>query len=241
MQSGIYVGLSGQVALQRQLDTIANNVANVSTAGFRGGQVKFDSLRSGATAEPTSYASSRAAFINRNAGEVVQTGNMLDVAVHGEAWLAIDTPAGRVYTRDGRLQMRDTGALETLAGNPVIDAGGAPILLDPTLGRAEIAADGMISQGGRQTAALGLFSIADGAKLDRYENSGVIPDIPASPVIDFTRAGVLQGYVEGANVNPIAETTHLITVQRTFDALTTALNETEASLQEAIRTLGSVT
>jgi flagellar basal-body rod protein FlgF len=121
----------------------------------------------------------------------------------------------------------------------VLDAGGAPIQLDPSAGLPDISRDGMISQKGNQVGALGLFAIDDRAKLARYNNSGVIPDKPATPVLDFAKNGVAQGFVEGSNVNPIMEMTKLITVSRAFDGINTASEKTESSLTDAIKTLGS--
>jgi flagellar basal-body rod protein FlgF len=99
----------------------------------------------------------------------------------------------------------------------------------------------MISQKGNQVGALGLFTIDNDAKLSRYGNSGVIPDKPATPVLDFTSNGVAQGFAEGSNVNPIMEMTKLIAVSRAFDGITAATEKSESSLTDAIKTLGSST
>jgi flagellar basal-body rod protein FlgF len=170
---------------------------------------------------------------------MVKTDNLFDVAVEGDAWLAIQTPAGQVYTRDGRMRMTPTGELQTLNGYPILDAGGASIQLDPNAGPPRIARDGTLTQGNRQIGAIGLFAISDQANLARSENSGVVPDRPANALLDFTAAGMHQGFVERANVNPVMEITKLIMVQRAFDAVTNSLAATETSVTEAIRTLGS--
>ena len=86
-----------------------------------------------------------------------------------------------------------TGSLETLNGNAVLDAGGAPILLNPSAGSPTIAGDGMIAQDGKQIGAIGLFAIDDDAKLTRAENSGVVPDKPATPILDFTKTASSRG------------------------------------------------
>ncbi len=239
MQSGLYVSLSGQIALQRRLETIADNVANASTVGFRAEQVKFETVLSQVPLEPVAFASTGETYISRSSGEFVRTDNPLDVAIEGNAWLAIDTPAGRVYTRDGRLRINQAGELQTLIGHQVLDAGGAPILLDPNAGPPRIARDGTITQGDQQIGAIGLFHIDERAVLTRYENSGVMSDRPAEPILDFVRAGMSQGYIERANVNPVLEMSRLIMLSRSFDSVTNAINETNASLQEAVRTLGS--
>jgi flagellar basal-body rod protein FlgF len=239
MQSNLYVGLSAQMALQKRLETIANNVANSSTAGFRAEEVKFETLLSELSLDPVSYASLGTPYLSRRGGEMVRTDNLFDVAVEGDAWLAIDAPGGPVYTRDGRMQLTATGELQTLNGYPVLDVGGAPILLDPNAGPPRIARDGMITQNNTQVGALGLFSIDEKANLARFENSGVIPDLPATPALDFARVGVAQGYVERSNVNPVMEISRLIAVSRAFEAVTAAIGDSESSLQEAITTLGS--
>lgn len=239
MQSSLYVSLSAQLSLQRRLDTIANNVANTSTAGFRAEEVKFESLLSRTPADPVAFASTGDTYLSRSSGELVKTDNPLDIAVQGNAWLAISTPAGTVYTRDGRMQMTETGELQSLNGHPILDVGGAPIQLDPAAGALHIARDGMITQNNRQIGAIGLFTIDDKAKLVRHENSGVIPDQAATPALDFTKTGVTQGFVERSNVNPVMEMTRLIGVSRAFDAIAAAISESETSLRDAVKTLGS--
>jgi len=137
------------------------------------------------------------------------------------------------------MRISESGSLQTLTGNAVLDAGGAPIILDPNAGPPTISGDGMITQGGKQLGAIGVYQIADDAKLTRTENSGVIPDKPATPILDFTSNGLQQGYIEGANVNPIEEMTRLIQVTRAFDGVNSQVVQTEASMQDAIKTLGS--
>ncbi|MGO4870868.1 MAG: flagellar basal-body rod protein FlgF [Roseiarcus sp.] len=239
MQNGLYVSLSAQVALERRLETIANNVANMNTVGYRAEGVSFATEVANAGGNRIDYVSGGSPFISRQTGAMIKTGNPLDVAVQGQGWFAINTADGVAYTRDGRMRISATGALETLNGNGVLDAGGAPILLNPAAGPPTIAGDGMIAQDGKQIGAVGLFAIDDDAKLTRAENSGVIPDKPATPILDFTKNGIVQGFVEGANVNPIEEMTKLITVTRTFDGVNQQVTQTESSLQDAIKTLGA--
>ena len=239
MQSNLYVSLSAQMSLQKRLETIAHNVANASTAGFRAEEIKFDSVLSQTAPDPVAFASAGTSFISRKSGEYVKTDNALDVAVEGDAWLGIQTPAGRVFTRDGRMRMTDAGELQSLNGHAIQDAGGAPIRLDPNAGPPQIARDGTITQNNRQVGALGLFAIDPKANLTRFENSGVLPDRPAAPVLDFSKAGIQQGFIERANVNPVHEITRLIMVQRAFEAVTASIKDAEGSLTDAIRTLGA--
>lgn len=238
MQSALYVGLSAQVALEKRLQTIANNVANVNTAAFRTDVVKFETVLSRAGTSPVAFSSPGDNIISRAAGNVTETGNPLDVAVVGQGWLAFAGPSGTVYTRDGRLQIAANGDVQTLTGFPIVDPGGAQVIVDPNGGPLSIARNGAITQDGNEVGTLGLFNISVDANLERYGNSGVVPDRPATAVVDFTRDGFQQSYVEGSGANPILELTRLISASRAFDGTNSLVQGTESSMQNAIRTLG---
>jgi flagellar basal-body rod protein FlgF len=238
MQSGLYVSLSGQMALDRRMSTIAMNVANMNTPGYRADQVSFGTILSKAGGQSVAYASTQDTFISRKSGALTRTDNPLDVAVQGDAWLAIRTPQGVVYTRDGRMRMTENGSLQTLNGYPVLDAGNAAILLEPDAGAPTISKDGMITQQGRQIGAIGLFQIDPTAKLSRRDNSGVSPDKPATPVLDFNQNGIAQGFVEGSNINPVLEMARLVEVSRAYDGASTVMDKSETSLQDALKILG---
>jgi len=238
MQSSLYVSLSAQVAMEKRLNTIANNVANINTGGFRADEVKFEEILSLAAKESVSFASSGQNYVSRRTGPIVKTDNPLDVAIQGEAWFAFNGPGGPVYTRDGRFRMNENGDLLTLEGHPVLDAGGAPITLDPNAGAPTIGRDGTITQGANQVGSIGLFTLRADSKLVRFGNSGVTSSIPGELVQDFNANGVQQGYSEGSNVNPVLEMTKMIAVQRNFESAATTIQESESTLMDAIRTLG---
>ncbi len=178
-------------------------------------------------------------FLSRRIGGLIKTDNPLDFAVQGDGWFGIQTPTGTAYTRDGRARIDESGTLRTLNGDPILDAGGAPILVDSDAGPLTVSADGMISQSGHQVGAIGLFAIDADANLTRAENSGVVPDKPARPILDFTRDSVVQGAVESSNVDPVREMTRLIDVSRAFDGVAAEASQSESSLQDAIKALGS--
>jgi len=239
MQSAFYVTLSSQVALDKRLTTIAENVANASTVGFRATGVTFEAALSKTTAGTTAYASAGTDYISRASGGLFKTDNPLDLGVVGDAWFAIQTPQGVAYTRDGRFKMTETGDVQTLLGFPLLDAGNSPIVLDPTAGPPMIFRDGMIQQGERQFGAVGLFEIDDGATLRRGENSSVIPSRPATAVVNFIQNGVAQGHLENANVNGVAEITRLIAAHRSFESAAAAYELLDGSQRDAVRTLAN--
>jgi len=241
MQSGLYVALSGQVALERRLTTIAANVANQGTPGYRAEEVDFKTVLSRTGPKPVAYVSPGTSYLSTRHGVPLKTDSPLDVTVQGDGWLALKAPSGTVYTRDGRMHMQPNGALVSVNGYAVLDAGNAPLQLDPDGGPITIAQDGMITQNQQQTGAIGLFSLDAAGKLRRYDNSSVVPEVSATPVLDFAHNGFSQGYIEGANVDPIQEISKLIAVTRTYENLASALDGSESSLKDAIRILGSST
>jgi flagellar basal-body rod protein FlgF len=200
--------------------------------------VKFEEILSLAAKENVSFASSGQNFVSRRTGPIVKTDNPLDVAIQGEAWFAFNGPNGAVYTRDGRFKMNENGDLLTVEGYQVLDAGGAPIALDPMAGSPTVSRDGTIMQGTNQVGAIGIFNLRNDSKLSRFGNSGVMSSIPGEVVQDFNSTGVQQGYSEGSNVNPVLEMTKMIAVQRNFDSAATTIQESESTLMDAIRTLG---
>ncbi len=241
MQSGLYVSLSSQVALERRLNTIADNMANVNTVGFRATEVKFDQVLSKTRNDinaSIAFVSQGNDYLSTRSGEMQQTGNSLDFAIKGDAWFSINTPVGQVLTRDGRFTILETGELVSVRGFPVLDAGGAPIQLDRAGGPPEVGSDGMIQQDGRQVAQLGLFTADISKGYLRYENSGVTTVEQPQPVVDNGEVAVMQGYLENSNVNGISEMTQLIQVNRAFDSISSLISQGEQSLSAAIKVLG---
>ena len=239
MDTSLYVSLSSQMALERRLNTIANNVANTNTTGFRAGQIRFEEVLDGVSPKAPSYVSEGQSYLSPQAGSVTETGASLDFAIQGDAWFAAETPAGTIVSRDGRFKMQDTGELVTLEGHAVLDSGGSPIQLNPAGGPPEVAKDGIIRQDGRLVSSIGLFQYQPTAEFKRYGSSGIVAEAAPQPIVDKTGIGVLQGFVEDSNVNPIEEMSKLIIVHRTFDQIAASIRDTEASKEEAIRTLGS--
>lgn len=245
MQSEPYVALSAQLALNRRLTSLAINVANINTIGYRATGITFHTYLANTGGadninESIAYATPGTTFISRAHGPLIETGNPLDVAVRGNGWFAIQTPLGTAYTRDGRMRMEPDGELKTIDGHPILDAGGAPIVLNPNGGPPTITRDGMITQNGRQLGAIGLFEIPANAKVTRYENSALFSKKPATPVLDFNANGIIQRHLEGSNVNPVLEMAKLMQINRAFDNITNAAQLSSNTLTEAVKTLGNV-
>jgi flagellar basal-body rod protein FlgF len=238
VQQSLYVGLSAQRTLQQRLDTIAQNVANQRTPGYLAEDVTFRTAVSERMSDPVAFAAIGAQTTSLRRGEVKATGQALDVAVNGDGWLGVQTAKGLAVTRDGRLRMTAEGNLQTATGLAVLDAGGTPARVDPAAGPIVIEKSGTILQNGRPTGTLGLFLVPKDAVLERGDAGTLIPSV--APIASAAPNGVslLQGHLEGSNVEPMQEMTRLIAVHRTFDAVSAALTRSEETLVDAIRTLG---
>jgi flagellar basal-body rod protein FlgF len=239
MDTSTYVALSGQLALDKRLATIANNVANAKTIGFRAQGVNFEDILSGTSRFETAFASAGKEHVVLAQGGITRTGNPLDVAISGSGFLAVQNGGQVSYTRDGRLSLSATGELLSTTGGNVLDAGGQPITLDPSAGALQIARDGSIFQGTNKLAQLGLFELDLSKGFARSSGSGVVPKLAPVAVTDFRTTSVVQGHVEEANVSPITEMVKLIQVTRAFEAASTLSGKSLEAEMEAIRALGA--
>lgn len=241
METGIYVSLSSQVALEQRLATLADNVANLNTVGFRATEIKFKDVlqRSGGT--EVHYVDPGQEFLSEKNGALTPTGNSLDFAIRGNAYFQVQTPAGPALTRDGRFSLTPAGGLVTVEGYPVLDAGGSPIQIATRGGQVALGNDGSIQIDGQRAAVLGLFEADMNNGYQRVGGSAFIPAAGSQAVVDRIDAGVVQGFLEESNVNPVQEMTRLIMVQRNFEDISATMQKNENSLQDAIKSLGSKT
>lgn len=237
MQTSAYAAISGQVALEQRLAVLAHNVANAGTAGFRAEGISFDSVVTTVSDIPSVFALQSGSHAVETAGALMRTGNPLDVAIQGRGFIALQTTEGIVYTRDGRMQVTPTGDLVSLNGHPVLDVSGAPLVVDPGV-PIDISRDGMITQNQQQLGALGLFHLDLSKPYQRDSNAGLRPSARAEPVVTFATDGVVQGFSESSNVNPVLEMTNLIAITRAFEAVASALEQNDASLKNAVQALG---
>ncbi len=249
MDTSLYVGLSKQMILRRELDVAANNIANADTTGFKVETmtVAADPLTppgSPTSTQPIQYVIDTGLARNFSQGALQSTGAPLDVAIDGDGFFQVSTAAGTQFTRDGRFATNAQGQLVTQAGDPVLDASGSPISLSVSGGPASIAADGTISQalpGQAQSQIVGKLGVVSFASLSAlskagnglYTNNGAAP----SP---STKSMIHQGMLESSNVQPILQVTDLIRISRAYDQLSSVMNNTADLSSRSIQRLGSV-
>lgn len=242
MQSALYVSLSAQIALERRMSTIAGNIANTSSTGFRASEVNFAEVLSKVSqssgSQGTSFVNEGDDFLITKSGGLRETSNPLDFAIKGDAWFLIEGPAGRMLSRDGRFSINDEGVLTSLQGYDVLDPGGGLLQVDPARGPIKAAADGSLSQNGAFVGSIGLFKVDLSAGFKRVGDSGIVAVNIPQAVVDQQDIGVYQGYVENSNVNPVSEMANLITVSRSFENTTTMMRDLNETLKKAIQTIG---
>jgi flagellar basal-body rod protein FlgF len=238
MSDSIAISLSGLVALDQRLSTVATNVANARTVGFRSTEVTFEERLNRLDQTQMSFVTKGAEKISDRQGALEQTGNVLDFAINGSAWFAVDSPAGPVMTRDGRFTVQSDGRLTNLSGDSVLDAGGAPIELPTGGGDVNVSSDGLISVNGTQISGIGLFTFDPNSGGRHYGQSGFLANGALTPVIDEPTVSIQQGFVEQSNVDPVSEITRLITLQRSFEQASSMIDKTDDNLQRLIQAMG---
>ena len=251
MENALLVGLSRQMVLERQMDVVANNVANVNTNGFKADKSLFQEyLKTGAHEDnfvgqdrAVSYVLDRGTFKDFAQGSTEPTKSPLDIAIDGGGFLVVQTAAGERYTRDGGLQINNQGQLVTAAGDAVLGNSG-PIVFQPTDHEVSIAADGNISvlEGINRIDSvrgkLRLVSFADAQKLLK-DGSNLYSAGTAAAQPD-TASKVKQGFIEKSNVNSVAEMSRMIEVTRTYTQIATLLQQQSDLHKSAIEKLADV-
>jgi len=233
--------LSSVIAAERRLTTIASNIANARTVGFRASEVRFEEViqrvQTQSGPESVAFASQGEEYMDTEPGGLERTGGPLDFAIRGDAWFALQTPEGVAVTRDGRFSILPNGDVVSLSGHAVLDPGGAPLVVDPEGGPLRMGADGFLRQDGQQIGAFGLYAFEPKADFVRHADSGILVGALPEPVVDEADVTIVQGFVEQSNVDPVLEITKLITVQRSFDYSNAMVNATAESRKKLIDAL----
>jgi flagellar basal-body rod protein FlgF len=216
MESAAYVALSSQMALSRQLDVVANNIANSSTPAFKAERVIFAEFinRQRATGAPSlSFVQDFGSARDTSQGPLSTTGNPLDLALQGDGYLKVQTPLGIRYTRNGRFQLDPTGQIVNAQGYPVMADGDRPIVVPPDAHEITVTKDGTVSTSQGDAGHLSVVKFDDERQLTPA--TGGLYVSSATPTA-ATETMVLQGTVEDSNVQPIIEMTRLMAISRNF-------------------------
>jgi len=241
MDNTLYVSLSRQMALQHELDVIANNVANVDTAGFKVESLTMQEQPEALPADGSGpslvkFVLDSGVVRDFGQGALKETGGPLNLAIDGEGFFRITTAAGERYSRDGRFTMDAQGRIVTASGDPVQGDGG-DIVLDPTRGEPKIAQDGTVSQRGQIVARISLVNFANLSALSKAGN-GYYANVSNLQPQAASAARIRQGMLESSNVEPITQMTRLIEVTRAYENISKMIQNTADLSSKSIDKLG---
>ena len=247
MENSIYVGLSKQVVLSENMNIIANNIANINTPGFRGQNMVFTEYIEDPRymKEDISMVLDYGQYQKTDSGPIKNTGNDLDVALVGHGFLGIETNEGIQYTRAGNLSINVDGELVNALGMPVANENGGTINIPPNIDSITIDRKGVVSTmsslpGEFESTVVGQLMIREfdnEQKLNPAGNGLYVTD--ATP-LEATKTTVVQGKLEGSNVQAVVEMTRMIDVSREYQAVQNMMNSENERLRSAISKLSKV-
>jgi len=244
MENALLIGLSRQIALYRELEVVANNIANINTTAYKADTAVFNEfLMPGASHgdflgadRRLSYVHDRATWRDYRPGPLQQTNNPLDLAIDGDAFFVVQTPRGERYTRNGALQLNATGQLVTAEGFQVLGDNG-PITFQINDSNISIANDGTIrvregvdTRSDSQRGTLRLVRFDQNSQLRKDGSTlysapaGVLPQ-PVQPLQPQTKVRILQGSLEQSNVRGVVEMSRMIELTRHYNAIAGLLQQ----------------
>jgi len=228
MESTAYIALSRQMVLARQMEVVANNVANMTASGFKAEAMLLEPVPVAAgSGRRLAYVQDVGMIRDLAPGPITTTGNPLDVAIEGPGYFTIQTADGVRYARSGQFRPSELGELATADGDLVLDDGGAPLALPLEGGAITIAEDGTVSSAAGVVGRIELVTFADEQRL-RKVGGGLYQTDQAPLPADGAR--LVQGALEGSNVRPILEMTQMMSTLRAYQG-TQRLLDTHHELQ----------
>lgn len=235
METAGYTALTRQSGLMREMQLVANNIANASTNGFRREGMIFAEHISRLEGEGSvSMAYGNGRLLDLSQGGLSQTGGTFDLAIQGDAFFLVATPEGERLTRAGAFFPSPEGTLVNADGHSLLDAGGAPVVAPAGAAQIAIGKDGTMSADGQPVAQIGLWQPVERTSL-RHQ-SGTL--FSASEWAPAENGVIIQGYLEDSNVNPLTEVARMIEVQRAYEMGQRFLDAEDQRQKNVLQTLG---
>lgn len=233
-----YVALGRQAGLLREMDTVAQNIANVSTGGYRREGVVFSEFlaNTGRDNPSLSMGNANGRAIDFSQGGLTQTNGTFDFAIEGEGFFLVGTPEGDFLTRAGSFTPSSEGILLAPDGASLLDAGGAPVFVPAGVADISLGADGTLSADGAPLAQIGLWTAADPLQMTRAQGVRFNPGEGGPVPVENSR--ILQGFVEQSNVDPVVELARMIEVQRAYELGSSFLDREDERIRTGIRIMG---
>ncbi|MEM8569728.1 MAG: flagellar hook-basal body complex protein [Pseudomonadota bacterium] len=234
-----YVSLTRQAGLDKQLQTVANNIANVSTTGYQREDVVFAEMVDLLPVEGGAIAmtDARGRYTDLVQGALVPTGGTFDFAIEGDGYFRVMTPEGERLTRAGTFSKDGNGQLVNMDGHQFLDEGGGPIIIPFEAQNVNLSTDGTLSADGVPLAQLGLFVPEDPTTV--FREAGVLYRVDGEIIpVEPGSANIVQGFVEQSNVNAVSEMSKLIEVQRAYEFGQKLLDQEDERIKQVVQVLG---
>lgn len=236
MENAIYAALTRQSGLMREMRTVANNIANSNTNGFRREGVVFTEYMVSLDhrGETLAMANARGRMVDLSTGVLTQTNGQFDIALEGEGFFMVQTAEGPRLTRAGAFTPNADGELVDMAGNALLDDGQAPIAIPAGVRQVGIGTDGTISADDQPVGRIGVYASPDPSELLHQEGTLFTPGENPEPIED---PRVRQGFLEESNVDPVLEISRMIEVQRAYELGQTFLDREDQRIRTVITSL----
>jgi flagellar basal-body rod protein FlgF len=237
MEVSTYIALSGQSAREHQMEVLSNNIANISTPGFKGEKMMFQEYLSKPKngGDASSYVVSQGNARDMSQGPLNHTGNPLDVALNGAGFMPVTTPTGTQYTRNGHMEIDSQGELVTTSGFVVQGDGGSPIVIPSGTASITIAKDGTVSTEKAKIGKLSVVNFDNPQALAESASGLYTTDQAPAPA---TGTSVEQGTIEESNIKPVVEMTKLMDAAHQIGMSKTFADGEHTRLKNAIDRLG---
>jgi flagellar basal-body rod protein FlgF len=215
MDNAIYITLTRQLALFRDMEVTASNIANANTTGFNSEHLLFTRYLNKDVNQkvrnPMEFTYDIATYRNTSTGSIKATGNPLDLAIQGNGYFVVETPLGTRYTKAGNFQLNDEGTLVTKEGYPILSDSGVQITFPPETKEITIGQKGNIKADDAEFLSIGIVEFANEQVLERLNGGLFKTDVRPEQAATAT---LLQGALESSNVTPVSELTHVMEVSR---------------------------
>ncbi|NBB98886.1 MAG: flagellar hook-basal body complex protein [Alphaproteobacteria bacterium] len=237
MDNSSYTMLTRMSGLRRELQTVAHNIANAATTGFRKEGVVFSEyvVALGRDTPSLSMALGNTRQTVQLQGGLSQTNGQFDFAIEGDGFFQLETAQGPRLTRAGIFTPNAAGELVNPDGHRLLDLGGAPIFVPPDAREVTLARDGTLSADGVPVGQVGLFEPADPVTMSRAAGTLFAVD---GAVIPVEQPQILQGFLEESNVDPLTEMSRMIEVQRAYERGQRLLEREDERIKGVIQALG---
>ena len=227
MDNGIYIALSRQTALFRNMEITSNNIANVNTPGFNAQRLVFSDFLAKDGDRKSAYANDPSTYRDTASGSVRMTGNTFDLAISGKGYFQVQTDAGVRYTKAGNFAIDSNGVLTNISGFPVLGSDGGQIIIPPNVRDVSINGAGQITADGEQLAEIGMVEFKDQQRMVRQGST--LYDSKEQPLPAET-SRMVQGGIESSNVSPVSEMVKVMEISRSVGS-TAKFVETMYDLQ----------